>query len=112
MATILIADSDEHTRRVAAALVEALGHRPVYELGSNPVDIVIVEPACPEALALATSARAARRSVPVICVSGGRRSIAEPTLTPLARLDKPLPVGPFVRALNRALKLASQQLAA
>jgi len=112
VATVLIADSDEHTRVVVGALVEALGHRPVYELGRGDIDLVVVEPACAEALAVATSARTVRRSVPVICVSAGRRTIAAPTLTPLARFDKPLPVGPFVRALTRALKGPSRSLAA
>ena len=112
MATVLIADSDERTRQIVGALVEALGHRPVYELGRDHIDLVVVEPVCKEALALATSAREAQRSVPVICVSSGRSTIAGPTLTPLARLEKPLPVGPFVRALTRALKRPSQRLAA
>ncbi|HKI91617.1 MAG TPA: hypothetical protein VJ986_04910 [Gaiellaceae bacterium] len=112
MATVLIADSDERTRRVAGALVEALGHRVVYELGRGHVDLVVVEPVCKEALALATSACNARRSVPIICVSSGRRTIAGPTLRPLARLEKPLPVGPFVRALTRALKPPPPRFAA
>jgi len=99
MATVLLSDPDERSRVLLASLIEALGHRVVHEVGLSPVDMAVIEPASPRALALLVLARSRGRHVPVVCVSGRRRSVTSARLDPVAFFDKPVAVGPFVRAV-------------
>ncbi|MBV8257952.1 MAG: hypothetical protein JO073_09075 [Actinobacteria bacterium] len=95
MATIFLGEPDAHSRAVLAALIEALGHQVVYE----PEDAVaaVIEPAYREAVSIV-----AERKLPVVCVTGRRRSITGHRLNPVAYLEKPVLVGPFVRAVAAA----------
>ena len=103
MATILLNDPDRSSRIVLTALFEALGHRVVAEIGLNRVDAAVIEPASREAMSQVQRLRARRRHVPVICVSGRRRSVTATRLDPVAYIAKPVPVGPFVRAVTAAV---------
>jgi hypothetical protein len=103
MATVLLSDPDERTRVTTAALIEALGHRVVDELGLEPVAAAVIEPASPEAPRLVQRARARGGEVPVVCVSARRRGAVAMRLDPVAYLDKPVPVGPLVRAIEVAV---------
>jgi CheY-like chemotaxis protein len=102
MATVLLSEPDEQTRVVLAALLEALGHRVVDDLASGPVDAAVIEPASREALSLVRRARS-NQTLPVVCVSSRRRSVTAMRLEPVAFIDKPAPIGPFVRAVTIAL---------
>ncbi|HET7572339.1 MAG TPA: hypothetical protein VFJ77_06690 [Gaiellaceae bacterium] len=103
MATILLSDPDEKSRVMLASLIEALGHRVVYDLGLDRVDAAVIEPASQDAMGLVRQARARRRLLPVVCVSARRRTPTARRLAPVAYIDKPVPVGPFVRALTTAV---------
>lgn len=102
MATVLLSDPDEQSRLVLAALIEALGHRVVDRLEPG-LDAAVIEPASGTAMRLVRSARAERSGLPVICVTTRRRSPLAMQLEPLAWLDKPVLVGPFVRAISTAV---------
>lgn len=96
MATIFLGDPDRNSRAVLAALIEALGHRVVYEPVED-VDAAVIEPAYAKAVKAV-----AERDLPVVCVTGRRRSITGQRLNPVAYLEKPVLVGPFVRAVRAA----------
>ena len=100
MARVLVSDPDSQWRIAISATVEALGHEAVADLSRGSVDVVVVEPLSREAVALAREAGPA----PVVCVTGGRRVIGGWLLEPVAYLEKPVQVGPFVRTLTRALE--------
>jgi hypothetical protein len=97
MATIFLGDPDLESRTVLAALIEALGHEVVYE-PVDGVDAAVIEPAYSKAVSVV-----AERKLPVVCVTGRRRSITGQRLKPVAYLEKPVLVGPFVRAVNAAI---------
>lgn len=103
MATVLLSDPDEKSRVLLASLIEALGHRVVYDVGLDRVDAAVIEPASRDAMGLVRRARARRSFLPVVCVSARRRSPTAMRLGPVAYIDKPVPVGPFVRALATAV---------
>ncbi|HET7566794.1 MAG TPA: hypothetical protein VFJ91_02300 [Gaiellaceae bacterium] len=103
MATILLSDPDESSRVLLTALLEALGHRVVRDAGLERVDAAVIEPASREAMNEVRRLRARRRYLPVICVSGHRRGAASMRLEPVAFIGKPVPVGPFVRAVHSAV---------
>jgi hypothetical protein len=103
VAVVLVNDPDAHWRLALTAIVEALGHRVVNDLDSGSVDVIVVEPLSRDAVAVARQALADGK-IPVVCVTSGRRVISGWLLEPIAYLEKPVVVGPFVRALERALK--------
>jgi hypothetical protein len=103
VATVLVNDPDAHWRLALTAIVEALGHRVVNGLDDGPVDVIVVEPLSRDAVAMARKARESGKT-PIVCVTSGRRVISGWLLEPVAYLEKPVVVGPFVRALERALK--------
>jgi len=103
MATILLTDPDHDSRVVLTALLEALGHRVVDEIDSVKVDAAVIEPASRQAMTQVRHLRARRRDLPVICVSRRRRSSTAMRLEPVVYLGKPVPVGPFVRAVCAAV---------
>jgi hypothetical protein len=103
VAVVLVNDPDAHWRLALTAIVEALGHRVVNDLDHGSVDVIVVEPLSRDAVAVARKALEDGK-VPVVCVTSGRRVISGWLLEPIAYLEKPVVVGPFVRALERALK--------
>jgi DNA-binding NtrC family response regulator len=106
MATILLSDPDESSRVLLGALLEALGHRVVDDIGDDGVAAAVIEPASRHAMTQVRHLRSRRRQMPVICVSGRRRSITAMRLDPVAFISKPVPVGPFVRAVSVAVDRA------
>jgi len=103
MATILLSDPEHDSRVVLTALLEALGHRVVDEIDSGKIDAAVIEPASRQAMTQVRHLRARRRDLPVICVSGRRRGSTAMRLDPVIFLGKPVPVGPFVRAVDAAV---------
>jgi len=102
VAAVLISDPEPRWRIALTAIVEALGHDVVHDLDSGPVDVVVVEPMSRESVALGREAR--ESGAQVVCVTAGRRVIGGWLLEPIAYLEKPVQVGPFVRTLTRALE--------
>ncbi len=102
MAIVLVSDPDAQSRVVLTALVEALGHRVVRDAHAR-VDALVIDPASPEAVALTRRVRLQHRRVPVICVGDRRQRLASTRLEPVAYLEKPVPVGRFVRVLADAV---------
>jgi hypothetical protein len=105
VATVLLSDPDERSTLVLRSLLEALGHTVVHELDRS-VDAAVIEPASRKALRLVQRARAGDGHVPVVCVSAHRRGSRSQRLEPVAFFDKPVPVGPFVRAMTAAAEPA------
>jgi hypothetical protein len=110
VAVVLVSDPEHRWRIALTAIVEALGHEVVHDLERGPVDVIVVEPMSRESVALAREARGS--GAQVVCVTGGRRMIGGWLLEPLAYLEKPVQVGPFVRTIERALEPASPAAAA
>ena len=106
MALVLVSDPDFKWRIALTAIVEALGHDVVHDLDAGPVDVAVVEPMSRESVALAPEAREWGEETPVVCVTSGRRVIGGWLLEPVGYLEKPVRVGPFVRALEKALERA------
>lgn len=106
MAVILVSDPESRWRIALTAIVEALGHEVVHDLDGGPVDVIVVEPMSRESVALGREARGS--GAQVVCVTGGRRMIGGWLLEPVAYLEKPVKVGPFVRTIERALELTRQ----
>ncbi len=96
MATVFVGDPDSESRAVLAALIEALGHTVVFD-ADGEVDAAVIEPAYRKAVSLVSE-----RKLPVVCVTGRRRSVTGRRLNPVAYLQKPVVVGPFVRAVEAA----------
>lgn len=112
MATILLNDPDESSRVLLTALLEALGHRVVGEIGTDRVDAAVIAPESRQAMSQVRRLRAIRGRTPVICVSGRRRSVTAMRLEPVAFIAKPVPVGPFVRAVTAAVDRSRSAAAA
>jgi hypothetical protein len=104
VAVVLVSDPDFKWRIALTAIAEALGHDVVHDLDRGPVDVAVVEPMSRESVALAREARESGEPTPVVCVTSGRRVIGGWLLEPVGYLEKPVRVGPFVRALERALE--------
>jgi DNA-binding LytR/AlgR family response regulator len=110
VAIVLVSDPELRWRIALSAIVEALGHDVVHDLDRGPVDVIVIEPMSRESVALAREARGA--GAQVVCVTGGRRMIGGWLLEPVAYLEKPVQVGPFVRTIERALERTQQPAAA
>ena len=110
MAAVLVSDPEPRWRIALTAIVEALGHEVVHDLDGGPVDVAVVEPMSRESVALGREAR--ESGAQVVCVTAGRRVIGGWLLEPIAYLEKPVQVGPFVRAIERALEPAKHAVAA
>ena len=104
MAVVLVSDPELKWRIALTAIAEALGHDVVHDLDRGPVDVAVVEPMSRESVALAREARGSGEATPVVCVTCGRRVIGGWLLEPVGYLEKPVQVGSFVRALERALE--------
>ena len=95
-----------------SALLVALGHRVVDEAEIDTVDAAVIEPASREAMKQVARLRARRRRMPVICVSDRRRGSTAMQLEPVAFIGKPVPIGPFVRAVAVAVERSRDARAA
>jgi hypothetical protein len=102
VAVVLVSDPEPRWRIALTAIVEALGHKVVTDLRHGSVDVIVVEPMSRESVALARKAR--ESGAQVVCVTSGRRMIGGWLLEPVAYLEKPVQVGPFVRTIERALE--------
>jgi CheY-like chemotaxis protein len=103
MASIRIIEADLETRRLHELMLARLGHEPTD--GMTP-DVVIVEPAAPEALDALRELRAGRPDVPVILVTvlPPDRRLAE--LGAVRHLEKPVSGSRLLLAIDQALAAA------
>ena len=80
----------------------------VDEVGTGTIAAAVIEPASRHAMTQVRQLRNRRRDLPVVCVSHRRRSATAMRLHPVAYIPKPVPVGPFVRAVSVAVRDSRQ----
>ena len=106
MARILISEPHPDLRVLIEAVVRRTGNEPVGqgELTSDDApELMILEPASAEGLAMATRLRRRLLDLPIICTSIGPPSAATETLRPAAYLVKPFRLAELENALRSAL---------
>jgi CheY-like chemotaxis protein len=112
---VLVFDPHAEVRALLGHVVARLGHEPVYPTGcrgdraqEGDVDVLILEPGDPAALAAAESLRLHDEQLPIVCASIYPASEAAERLRPLAYLVKPFGLA----ELERALCVAADSLGA
>jgi CheY-like chemotaxis protein len=116
VARILILEPHDEVRALLAHVAGRLGHEPVLpgaDGGGGPdvrVDLVLMEPCDPRALALARTLRARDAELPIVCASIYPAAPQARSLRPVAHLVKPFGLGELERTLAAAL--AGEPLAA
>jgi CheY-like chemotaxis protein len=103
VARVLIVDPDREITDLFAHAVERLGHVPLLWDDGTSVDVALVEPARPRALAFARALRSAKPGVGIVVVSIRSRGGADRELRAVAHLDKPFERSELERALDTAL---------
>jgi DNA-binding response OmpR family regulator len=107
---ILVCEPQAEVRELLRHVVERLGHEAVFPQeragdasSSGAVDIVLLEPADPEARSAAEAVLRRDRRIPAVCASidpDSRRAVG---LRPLAYLVKPFGLSELERALTAAV---------
>ena len=104
----------EFSPDVDARLVERIGHEPVYPAGrrgpvvpDDGIDVLLLEPADPAALAAAARMRALNEELPIVCASIDPDSAKAESLRPLAYLLKPFGLEELEHALCAAVDSVS-----
>ena len=94
-------------RGLLAHVVGRLGHEAVFPDGNGgdflTVDVLVLEPADPRALAAARSFRRERENAPIVCASIYPPSAETRRLEPVAYLMKPFSLGELEAALSLAV---------
>jgi CheY-like chemotaxis protein len=109
MGCILIAEPHADVRSLFEFVVQRLGHESLSMVreadGELPdVDAMIVEPAAPAALSLASSLRGRFPELPIVCASIFPAEPAALALGPLAYLEKPFGLSELEYILRRAME--------
>jgi CheY-like chemotaxis protein len=106
---ILVCEPHAEVRALLGHVVARLGHEPVYPTGGRgdgapvgDVDVLILEPADPAALATAESLRLHDERLPIVCASIYPASEAPERLRPFAYLVKPFGLAELERTLCAA----------
>lgn len=106
MARILIHEPHPDVRVLIAAVVRRAGHDPVGQ-GELTIDdtpeLMILEPASADGLAVATKLRRRLEDLPIICTSIEPPNGATKALAPVAYLVKPFRLGELEAAIASAL---------
>ena len=107
---ILFCEPQPEVRELLRHVVERLGHEAVFPqeraddaCRSGAVDIVLLEPADPEARSAAESVLRRDRTIPVVCASIDPDSRRAAGLRPLAYVVKPFGLSELERALTAAV---------
>jgi DNA-binding response OmpR family regulator len=110
MARVLICEPHAEVRSLLAHVVARLGHEPVFPpedgaagIPDASVDVLVIEPADPRALASAQIVRLEREAIPIVCASIHPPSTHTRRLEPLAYLVKPFALGELEAALASAV---------
>jgi CheY-like chemotaxis protein len=111
VARILVCEPHPEVRTLLAHVVRRLGHEPVFadegaDRAPGAVDVMLIEPADPRALAAAQILRLERENAPIVCASIFPPSAHSRRLDPVAYLLKPF----ALRELEAALEAAVARL--
>jgi CheY-like chemotaxis protein len=108
---ILVCEPHAEVRALLAHVVERLGHEPVFPseqhgdvLPKQDVDVLVLEPADPGALATAARLRGRHGALPIVCASIHPDSSAAESLRPVAYLVKPFGLAELETALRSAVE--------
>jgi DNA-binding response OmpR family regulator len=110
MARILVCEPHSEVRSLLGHVVGRLGHEAVFPgedggagFSDADVDVLVIEPADPRALAAAQILRLQREDIPIVCASIYPPSPHTRRLGPVAYLVKPFALGELEAALHAAL---------
>jgi DNA-binding response OmpR family regulator len=110
VARILICEPHSEVRGLLAHVAARLGHEPFFpedETGQSfdagAVDVLVIEPADPRALAAAQILRLKREDVPIVCASIYPPSSHTRRLGPVAYIVKPFALGELEQAIQAAV---------
>jgi CheY-like chemotaxis protein len=106
VARIGIIEPQQEVRDLFAHVVARLGHELVEGVPED-VDLLLVEPADPAALAAAASLRSRRPDLPIVCASILPQMPEARALAPAAYLLKPFALAELGAALTAALAAAA-----
>jgi len=122
---ILVIDDDEHFRSYLEALLVRAGYtarslsngRELMKLlDREPVDVIVTDLYMPftDGIEVVCAVRRSRPDLPIIGVTGGRGSLAEPCIQAMRVLGasnviaKPLDAPAFLKMVERALKVKAR----
>lgn len=110
MARVLICEPNSEVRGLLAHVVTRLGHETVVPaeesqpgFDARAVDVLVIEPADPRALAAAQILRLQREDVPIVCASIHPPSSHTLRLEPVAYIVKPFALGELEDAVRAAV---------
>lgn len=105
VASILISEPHSEVRELLALVVKAMDCDPLidHEAEASEVDLLLIEPASPEALDLARRLREVRADLPIVCVSIYPSGPESGQLAPTAYLVKPFSVTELIGVMRSAL---------
>jgi DNA-binding response OmpR family regulator len=110
VARILICEPHSEVRGLLAHVVARLGHEPFFPdegaedtFEAEAVDVLVIEPADPRALAAAQILRLKREEVPIVCASIYPPSSHTRRLGPVAYIVKPFALGELEQAIQAAV---------
>jgi DNA-binding response OmpR family regulator len=113
VARILICEPHPEVRGLLAHVAARLGHEPFFaeddlsqRFDADEVDVLVIEPADPRALAAAQILRLQREDVPIVCASIYPPSSHTQRLDPVAYIVKPF----ALRELEDALRTAVDRI--
>jgi DNA-binding response OmpR family regulator len=111
---VLIGEPFPEVRVLLERAVSRLGHEPVPHHagwdteGELPdVDVLVLEPAFEDGVALARALRRAKPDLPVICACSSAPDESVQELEPVAYLAKPFALSELERALKEAVRRAA-----
>ena len=108
MARIGILEPHGDVRELISLVVARLGHEPVTRTSRvaetlDSIGVLVVEPGSPEALEVATLARALSPTLPIVCVSIFTKTPAAAALDPVAYVLKPFALAELESAVQGSL---------
>jgi DNA-binding response OmpR family regulator len=110
VARILISEPHSEVRSLLAHIVTRLGHDPIFPthdadvlFDAGAVDVLVIEPADPRALAAAQILRLQRDDVPIVCASIHPPSSHTLRMKPVAYIVKPFALAELEDALRAAV---------
>ena len=107
MGKVYVVEPSVEVRDLFALLLARLGHEAVVHsrngASEEGIDVLLVEPADPDAFALARDLHRRRPEVPIVCASIEPKTSAVTELDPRAYLVKPFGLAELERALATAL---------
>ena len=115
---VLVCEPHAEVRALLVHVVERLGHEAVYptersgRVHCEEVDVLLLEPADRDALAVAESLRAQQAWLPIVCASIDPESDRVEYLQPLAYLVKPFGLSDLEQALCAAAESIAARVSA